>query len=226
LGTKYPTSNSFNKPEEGIYKISMNPNHFKSLDVVSSLNDCLSNPHFFTIDAHYSTVFNEYLNYAKKPGHIMGGEHSIQKTKIDFIIEDTNGPNSYNHTYVERKSPLGYMSDLRKKCTQYICLDDKWHSSRTCVYGITDVGLNMEFSEVRLGNKGLMGIAPNINYNNCEVETYSFVSNIKFDTIPIEGKDLFGEDLMGNFTLFKEVGSLDKPDDIDFIKECRLYQIK
>ncbi len=199
----------------------MDPNHFKSFDVVSSLNDCLSNPEFFPLEPHYGIVFNEYLNYAKKPGHILGGEHHIKGKKIDFIIKDTNRPNSSSHTYIERKSAENYMYNARKECTEYICLDDKWDSSRTCVYGITTVGLNMEFSEVRLGNKGLMGIDKNLNYNNREVETYSFVSNSEFDTIPIIGKNL-----NGNLTLFKEVGSLDKHDDIDFIKECRLYQIK
>ena len=83
-------------------------------------------------------------------------------TKIDHYISD-RVPNTFikqlPHTYIERKPPSDqeYMWASREQSIRYVCLDKVWPHNINSVYGINCLGLNLEFVEYKLGDKGILG---------------------------------------------------------------------
>lgn len=158
-----PIQKMFRDPVEDVLKLNENNNLFQSYEIVGALNACLYDNNLFSLESHYSGVYNEYLNYAKLRTHTLHGESYILATKTDYYISKRRPMTSdvwLPHTYIERKalSDYEYMWAAREQCIRYVCLGKVWPTNMTFVYGIHCLGLNVEYIEYNLGNKGILGV--------------------------------------------------------------------
>lgn len=152
-------------------------------------------------------------------------------TKIDHLITHKVNDSFCAHTYIERKSPSEQenMIEPRNQSLRYISIDKLWPQGVKSVYGLNSIGLNIEFNEYSIGNKGLVIIEDKYKHIvNKNVEIYSIIS----DNNPINRKVDYSLDIgihhvegKADFTLYKEYGSLDCIIDSKFIDKCRIYQL-
>lgn len=116
------------------------------------------------------------------------------------------------------------MSKARNQSLRYISIDKKWPEDIKIVYGINSIGLNIQFNEYCLSNKGLIIIENKYkDIINKDLEIYSII--FETDSINIKVKYSFNVEnrvLNGttDFRLYKEYGSLSHHIDSNFINKC------